>query len=358
MSKYSQKVHRVLARRLDPNDNYAYDSISLEAKSLTGGGGTKYAKLAMQQVPKRTTEITIEQGERVKNQLSNRLSNAGFSVGFEYQGSVPMNVHIKSVHDIDLLVLGLGYCVVDMNGPKANTYTDLHGDNVITRLYKLRKQCELDLSRAFPQAVVATNGSKSIAISGGSLSRKVDVVPACWYDSVRYQAENNSKIYRGVNILDTSNYQLITNYPFLVRHKIDEADHLTNGGAKRVVRLLKTLKEDADNPINLSSFDIVSLVTRFNLTSIIRKYGYDLALVLGAQIEINRIHANDFLQATLRTSDETRLIFDSEDKKHALTRLKSDLDDLVREITLELNTSSLGNQHHILNEHYDGYQFR
>ena len=55
---------------------------------------TKYVLDSMAEVPRRSTEISFEEGEKVKKHLKDNLMNHGLSVEFRFQGSVINNTHI------------------------------------------------------------------------------------------------------------------------------------------------------------------------------------------------------------------------------------------------------------------------
>ncbi len=66
----------------------------------------RYAVGAMQEVSKRYTEISIETAQRIEKKLQPRLlNNHGITTEYKLQGSVPLNIHIKGVSDVDLLVI-------------------------------------------------------------------------------------------------------------------------------------------------------------------------------------------------------------------------------------------------------------
>ena len=70
----------------------------------------RYAVGAMQEVSKRYTEISIETAKRIEKQLEPRLlNNHNIVTEYRLQGSVPLNIHIKGVSDVDLLVLNKSY---------------------------------------------------------------------------------------------------------------------------------------------------------------------------------------------------------------------------------------------------------
>ena len=66
---------------------------------------TQYALGAMQEVGPEYTRISIEEAERVGKQLKSGLTAMGLTVDFRLQGSVPANIHIRGVSDVDLLTI-------------------------------------------------------------------------------------------------------------------------------------------------------------------------------------------------------------------------------------------------------------
>lgn len=59
---------------------------------------------AIQAVDQRYTEIGVKL-QRIENQLKTRLTNHGLATEYKLQGSVPLDIHIKGVSDVDLLVI-------------------------------------------------------------------------------------------------------------------------------------------------------------------------------------------------------------------------------------------------------------
>jgi len=151
------------------------DSILKESwqKRAAGQPYTRYALGAMQSVERRYTEIGIETATRVGNQLAAGLAAAGMPVDFRLQGSVPLDVHIRGVSDVDLLTLDQGFLTYAQAGRKA-----LIGGNYwpttktsLGVLAGIRRESESILKAKFPAATVDCSGGKAIAISGGSLAR-------------------------------------------------------------------------------------------------------------------------------------------------------------------------------------------
>lgn len=323
----------------------AMDSIYANARSLaekfetrSNGQWAKYALGIMQEVDPSYTANSVAEGERVKSQITNRVAT---DVRFEYQGSVPLNVHIRGVSDIDILVLLSRYITIDPNGSRAKTsdYTDWVGPNGVELLSKLRGELELALKAAYPAADVDISGDKAIGLSGGSLSRKVDVVPSHWHDSAAYQSSQNKKD-REVKIFQKRTRTVFLNRPFLHIDKLNEKDQRTNGGAKKIIRMLKNMKADSDNAsrILVNSYEIAGLVYHFEDALINVPVYNELALVAVTKQQLSRIVENKIWAMGLNTPDGIRKIIDSEEKFNSLRFLQAEVDDLARNLAVELTS--------------------
>jgi hypothetical protein len=300
---------------------------------------TRYALGAMQEVDPDYTANSVAEGDRVKNQLAKNLAGE-IPVAFEYQGSVPLNVHIRGVSDIDLLILRTDFVTIDLQGPGANTYSDWTGAGPADLLSRLRTRGEVILQSAFPEADVVTSGAKSIAISGGSLRRKVDVVPSHWHDTARYQAHRERKD-RGVCILVRDERRTMQNLPFLHIHEIQRKDLHTGGGAKKVVRLLKNLRNDSDyaESIKLSSYETAGIVWHFHEPSLTVHPWAELSLLATAKQNLDAMVANKDWTMRLPTPDGSRRIIDTEEKFRALVLLSLEVDQLAEAVAGELHPS-------------------
>ena len=87
-------------------------------KDRTDKEFTRYTLGCMEEMPVRSTEISIQEGEKVKNQLTQHLNGQMLYPGFEYQGSVPLNTHIEYASDIDLLVICGDVLTFSTNEPR------------------------------------------------------------------------------------------------------------------------------------------------------------------------------------------------------------------------------------------------
>jgi len=335
-----------LAKSLAANERFAMDSRALKEEAYqrrAAGRATRYTLGVMQAVDAEYTQNSYDEGDRVQRQLQTALEDI-ISVEFRYQRSVPLDIHIKGVSDIDMLVLRTDFRTYDVHGPNAQAGQYRHPmvDTPVSRLRDLRSRCETILTDAYPAADVDKSGAKAISLSGGSLQRKVDVVPSHWYDTVRYQFIGLEE-ERAVSILVKDEGRTMDNLPFLHMKHINDKNVRTWGGTKKVIRLLKNLKNDSDyaSLITLSSYDIASLVWHFPDTSLQVVDVRDLSLLAATKLHLNWCAANKAEVMKLQTPDGTRKVIDSSEKFTGLLLLSLEVDQLAEAVESDLTKAGI-----------------
>lgn len=323
-----------MATRLDRLASRRTDQLVTEAKLLNEAyrhiaqsDSVRYVIGSMQSIDPEYTKNTYAQGERVRYQLANRLDD---KCEYEYQGSVTNDTHIKARSDIDLLVLTGKFHTLEKPQEPSSPYKG----NPLQDLVDLRADAIVALEAAFPEATVDSSGAKSISLEGGSLRRKIDVVPSNWLNTNRYK-ETGQKMYRGVQILDAKNMERLKNTPFLHNAWIAHKDNQTNGGLRKAARLMKSLKYDTE-AIDLSSYDIVSIAFRMPEGDLNIPKGHELTLLSSCHAFCVSLQQNAFLRDSLDVPDGHRKIFAA---GHAtldgLNQLTAALGELVSDVLRE-----------------------
>ena len=341
----SLKARRTGMDRL--NRLMATDQATIIAKSLTEESYqkrasqpyTRYALGSMQEVGPDYTRISIETAERVRGQLATALAAAGRTVGYRLQGSVPPNIHIRGVSDVDLLALDEAFHTYDTTGSFARLglYNNPINYTPLSALQSLRRHIENTLKVKYPAAEMDASGSKAVTISGGSLPRAVDVVPSHWHDTVDYQ-QSVEEHDRGVHILDKKKVTTVLNMPFRHIKRIEEQDVLTLQGLKKSIRLCKNVKSDAEDDgttISLPSFDIAATMYHANFLGLQAGAVYELAILAETQRHLDELTRNTDQARRLLVPDGSRHIFDIDAKLDGLLKLSVEMDDLLKEVAKE-----------------------
>ncbi|UWR33032.1 hypothetical protein K3759_13930 [Sulfitobacter sp. W027] len=330
------RIARLKSRRQDNwNDSLRTQSYQESFEKRTNQRATKYALGALQEVDARSTDISYEEFQKVKEALEKRMPQRGFNPEFRMQGSVPLNIHIRGVSDVDILEINGALITYSPTGAKANTY--IPSGSVSTaadEVLKMRTITEDELTKQYYGAKVDKGNAKSIQLSEGGFRRKVDVVPSHWFDSVDYQ-EHGFEIHRGITVVDKNTRESFRNFPFLFGHKINSKGKETNDGSKMATRLLKNIKSDSEYDNALSSYDIASLMFHCPSSTIVSRSGRDLAVLSGTETWLSELANNMQSAMMLDAPDRTRKIIDSVEKWHGLVTLSKDTTALAREVSNE-----------------------
>ncbi|WP_017997731.1 hypothetical protein [Rhizobium leguminosarum] len=330
------------------NETQAFDELVRKGtiaerweKRAASKPNTRYALGAMQAVDPDYTRISVETAGRVANQLEQGLIRKGTNVQFRLQGSVPLDVHIRGVSDVDLLTLTTDFFTYATYGARARAggYVNPSSKSALTVLAELRAQCEVILAEAFPKAELDKTGGKAIAISGGSLARPVDVVPSHWFDTVDFQASGD-EASRAVTILDKKVPTTLDNWPFLHIRNVDLVDSAVYGALKKAIRLCKNVKADAKadgTDVTLPSFDITSAMYHADRQALTGGRLFELAILAETQRHLDHLARNIDYAKTLKVPDGSRAIFNTDDKIRGLIALSIEVDDLLREVAKEQN---------------------
>lgn len=303
--------------------------------SVQEDDAVQYLIGAMEAVEPGFTKRTYEEGNRVANQISTGLAAESLKADYEYQGSVTKNTHIKAYSDIDLLVLETRFFSLQPPQQPASPYK---GDPV-QDLLQIRRVCISHLKTAFPKATVDDSGPRSVKISGGSLVRTVDIVPANWYDTNDY-AEKKQKILRGVHVLNAHKPDRESDQPFIHGAWIEHKDSTTAGSARKLIRLLKSLKYDSEDKVTISSYDIESLVFRMNDTQMQKPRGEEIPLAHSCWLWLKAVEDSQQLRDELSVPDGKRKIFaEGKATQAQLKSLRQELEGLLYDINQGLTRS-------------------
>ena len=343
---YSKRIGRVNERRNNtavarPSENASFvedgdfwDSVTTGYRNKTKSKSFQYALVSMQEVDAQYTAISYREAERVAKQIDSGLLRRGKLMTVELQGSLPLNVHLRRVSDVDMLAWPLSYFVFDTYGVAAPGYA-LSTSNAVSEISSLRSECCSVIRSAFPAAKVDDSGAKCITVSEGSLLREIDVVPCVLYKTATHQRTNNDDD-RGVQIYDKKACELMTNYPFKVRALINLKESRTGGGCKKAIRLLKNMKEDSDTSIALSSFNIMSLVYAMQDSDLVHPFYYEGKIVASLQSQFYTLANDEAYLRGLDTVDGSRKIVQSAADVAAVLQMSSELNTLLLQIAQEL----------------------
>jgi len=272
-------------------------------KQMRESDSVRYTIGAMQPIDPAYTKSTLAQGERVRSQLEQRLSGKH---DFEYQGSVTTDTHIKAKSDIDLLVIHTMWVRFETLPQSCSPY----GGNPQDDMRSLRRRAAEALRDAFPAASLNNSKPTAIKLSGGSLTRDIDIVPASWYHTNAF-VRTGDQSYKGVEVFNQDTGAFIPNTPRLHKRMIEERDQQVRGGLRRAARLMKSLMYDSDGRVTMSSYNILGIA--FNIPEQELLIGNPRALVIleACYNYCTALEFNPGLRDSIRVPDGHRTVFGS-----------------------------------------------
>jgi len=201
-TRLQARIERLRQRRTDPESGSVITKRAALRKALsafpTATDALEYISDSADPVDPAYTAKSISERSRIEAFLGPALKTRSLDVSFAYQGSLSNDTHIKVHSDIDLLVVAKHFYTVVPPLTVTNPFTL----DPVLELEQLRNTCATLLDHRFYRATVDVDGAMCISIKDGSLSRKVDVVPANWVHTKAYQNDTSSNYHLGVHVLD------------------------------------------------------------------------------------------------------------------------------------------------------------
>ncbi|RED93178.1 hypothetical protein [Marinoscillum furvescens] len=314
---YSVLLENLLGRRYDEalRESIVSDAFHESEYSEV----LKYALEAMEEIDPSYAYKTYHIAKRIQERLEKSFDATGVGVDFRYQGPIQTETHIVLYGGVELIIL-------------ARTLDKkpwIKVENIATHVMQT-------LSGAGVFTKVDYSTKERIILQSSKPSCEVKILPAIWLDNPDF-ISTKREIDRGICEYNLDKKTRRKYLPFLNIARVNAKDQRCNGGLKKMIRLLSTLQRDANDPINLSNYEISSVLyaipdkqLKFN-----PEYSLSLLGVVGAQL--NRVLADRSYRETLISPSEKERVFGT--RPHApleLEKLKAEFDALVSDLNEEL----------------------
>jgi hypothetical protein len=320
---YDKRLENVRNRRFDRTMNESL--LTKSFSDINVPKDLKYLAESMTPIPARSTKLTIEAANRVQGHLEKGLT-LPLSRAYRTQGSVMSNTHIKA-SDFDFLTLIDRYHYTGPGVPVKNPYQG----NPVDDLRQLRQQIVDIMTDTYDE--VDDSHEKCISIFNKSLNRKVDIVPAYWYNTKQFEDTNN-EYFRGVKFKAD---QQEPDYPFAHVFEVNSKGNATNDGSRMAIRLLKTFKEDSAITLDhLSSFQLTTIVHAMDNNDLFYEKGNELKIALAISLQLNRMLIDADYRKSLKGPNGIEQPFENDDSLPNIKRIKGDLDTLIADADTNL----------------------
>jgi hypothetical protein len=258
-------------------------------------------------------------GKRIQEKLSKELKNRKYNVDFRYQGPIQTETHIVLYGDIELMVIA---------------------ESVYSEPWKVVKNITMEMMDILTQGSVyqRVDNSDKLKIRVQTLkpSCEINILPAVWLENKEYK-ETKREIDRGVTEFNMLRKTRRRYLPFKHIARINGKDAKTNGGLKRVIRLLRTLVQDTETTIDLTPQEIESIMYAIPEKQLIYEAKKPLALLNIAFAQLSRLSQDLTYLQKLVSPSERELVFGRKAYKQAeINRLKDNLNELISALSKEL----------------------
>jgi hypothetical protein len=296
----------------------------------------KYLLESMRPIDKKYNDVTLQASDNVRNRLERELK-LHFQRDYRTQGSVICGTNIQLHSDIDLLSIIARYVYIHPEVPNNNPYID--SDPKID-IEQLREQATKIMKATYDK--VDDSGNKSITIYNKNLRREVDIVFAYWYETAQYYENSSNEYYRGVQLFDfPTRVKQGADYPFAHIQNVNWKGDSTNDGSRRGIRLLKNLRADSDQKIDLTSFQLTTIVHAIDNTLLRYSAGTEWPIAKAVSEEMNTLIEIPTYRKQVKSPNGTECPLSEEKTVQEIKKLKSDLDELLLDTIKEIQSPAL-----------------
>ncbi len=314
---YSLALENLLGRRYDEALRESIVSDSFEEYDYPEC--IKYALEAMQEVDTSYVYKTFHITKKIQEKISQAIAEHNVSADFRYQGAVQTETNIVLNGGVELLVLSKSY------GRKPWMTVELLANEIIQALTGDPMLKSVDYSNQL-----------EIKIETQKPHCEIKILPAVWIDNPEF-ISSKREIDRGICEYNLGKKTRRKYLPFKNIARINAKDQRSNGGLKKMVRLLRSLQRDANNNIVLNNYQIAAMLYAIPEKQLMFNPEYSLSLIGVVSAQLNRVITDDKYRETLISASEKELVFGKNpNAKGELKKLKNELDSLVADMQSEL----------------------
>lgn len=301
-------LDNIKRRRFDEAIRDHILSPSFQDESIPGA--VRYSLESMHEVDPGYAYKVYANTRKIEGPIKRELEKKYGRIDVRYQGPLRTETHIRLYGEVDMLFI--------------------LGDKVSSKeVFNLGQDI---------RSLLGTHAYQSVDFSTGAMIQvitekpacKINIIPCSWINNPKYMEKKN-EIYRGTA---SFNFKLKTKkktLPFLNMARMDVKNRETQGGYKRVVRLLRSL--NTDESVNLSAFELASLIYWMDNDQLTCEASKELSTLPLVKNYITRLLADQERFESLLSPGEKELIFGGRrEKKDAVTKLNNALDMLVNEL--------------------------
>jgi menaquinone-dependent protoporphyrinogen IX oxidase len=278
-----------------------------------------YALESMQEIDAAYAYKVYATSRRIHEKIAKELAKRGYDVDYRYQGALKTFSNIRLYGDVEIIVL------------KKNVSDKPHLD-----MQSLAGEL-IDILNGDPNFKTLDYSDKTrIRITAMKPTCEIDILPSIWVNSAEYVKTKN-EIYRGIAEFDFKNKKVKKYLPFLNIARINARDLHTNGNFKSISRLLKTLRADSQDKIDLKDSEIYGILYSIPMEQLQIDCKKVLSLLpLVEELLVKLIKDPTFFSGISSPSEKDRVFAGKPEKKIEIQKMHRALKRLIIDLKVDL----------------------
>lgn len=257
---------------------------------------------------------------KIHESISKSLKKRGYDVDYRYQGALKTYSNILLYGDVEIIVI------------KKNISDKPHRD-VQTLAMDLMDILTKDTSFK----TIDYSDKTRIRITAQKPTCEIDILPSLWVNSAEYVKTKN-EIYRGIAEFDFANKKVKKYLPFLNIARINARDQHTNGNLKALSRLLKTLRADSHEKINLKDSEINAVLYNIPEIELSVPQNKVLSLLPKVALIMDKLSIDTkYFSSLLSPSEKDRVFGGRPEKQQEIRMLSESLNTLITDVKNDLS---------------------
>lgn len=329
---YGTLINKLEKRRFDEalRETVVSESFSNEEIPVP----VRYARESMLEVDPSYSFKVYANVRKIHEKIEAQLKRRGYKVDFRYQGSIKFHANVRLYGSLEMLVI--------RKRISEKPYQDIK--SLAIEL--------MDILSNTPGEFRSVDFEDETRIKIRTLkpSCDINILPSMWIDTKKF-VKTNQEVYRGIAEFDFSNKKIIKYTPFLDLARINAKEELSNGNYLSLVRFIRSLCCDLDEPINLSTYEICSILFIIPNRKLYIRKDQILSILPLVRKLLTKLLEDEKLYSELSNPSQTLRIFKQNDKRRELSMLRRKLHMLIADIKESLESQGKSIKDEISYEH-------
>ncbi|MEO9489552.1 MAG: hypothetical protein ABJI10_02535 [Ekhidna sp.] len=280
----------------------------------------KYTLESMVEIDPSYAYKVYANSRRIHETIGKSLRKRGYDIDYRYQGALKTYSNILLYGDVEIIII------------KKNVSDKPHKD-----MQTLAMDLMDILTKDTSFKSVDYSDKTRIRITAQKPTCEIDVLPSLWVNSAEFVKTKN-EIYRGIAEFDFAHKKVKKYLPFLNIARINSRDQHTNGNLKSLSRLLKTLRADTHDKINLRDSEINSILYNIPEVELSISQNKILSLLPKVSVLLNKLSTDTkYFASLLSPSEKDRVFGGRPEKQQEIRKLSTSLDALIADIKKDLS---------------------